>query len=39
MDYLEFIAHLELTFKSERPPPQIVQQELLKAAERSGEYF
>jgi hypothetical protein len=38
MDYLEFIAHLELTFEAERPPPpQIVQQELLMAAEERGE--
>jgi hypothetical protein len=34
------IAHLELTFEAERPPPpRIVQQELLMAAEESGEYF
>jgi ribosomal protein S27E len=34
------IRHLELTFEAERPPPpRIVQQELLMAAEESGEYF
>ena len=34
------IRHLELTFEAERPPPpQIVQQELLMAAEEMGEYF
>ncbi len=34
------IAHLELTFEAERPPPpHQVQQELLMAAEKSGEYF
>jgi len=34
------IAHLELTFEAERPPPpHNVQQELLLAAEESGEYF
>jgi len=33
-------AHLKLTFEAERaPPPQVVQQELLMAAEESGEYF
>ncbi len=36
----KFIRHLELTFEAERPPPhQIVQQELLMAAEERGEYF
>ena len=36
----KIIAHLELTFETERPPPpQVVQQELLMAAEESGEYF
>ena len=35
----KIIAHLKLTFMAERPPPQIVQQELLMAAEESGEYF
>ena len=44
MDYLEFIDkiidHLKFTFMAERPPPsQIVQQELLMAAEEKGEYF
>ena len=34
------IAHLELTFEAERPPPpRVLQQELLIAAEESGEYF
>jgi hypothetical protein len=34
------IAHLELTFEAERPPlPHHVQQDLLMAAENSGEYF
>jgi len=34
------IAHLELTFEAERPPPpHNVQQELLMAAKKSGEYF
>jgi len=34
------IRHLELTFEAERPPPlHNVQQELLIAAEESGEYF
>ena len=34
------IAHLELTYEAERPPPPYnVQQELLMAAEESGEYF
>jgi ribosomal protein S27E len=34
------IAHLKLTFEAERPPPpHNVQQELLMAAEGSGEYF
>jgi hypothetical protein len=34
------IRHLELTFEAERPPPtHHVQQELLMAAEESGEYF
>ncbi len=37
---LKIIAHLKLSFMSERPPPpQIVQQELLMAAEERGEYF
>ncbi len=34
------IRHLELTFEAERPPPpRVVQQDLLIAAEGSGEYF
>ncbi len=34
------IAHLKLTFEAERPPPpRIVQQEFLMAAEESGKYF
>ena len=34
------IRHLELTFEAERPPPpQVVQQEFLMAAEEMGEYF
>jgi hypothetical protein len=33
------IAHLKLTFLAERPPPQIVQQELMMAAEERSEYF
>jgi hypothetical protein len=34
------IRHLELNFEAERPlPPRCVQQELLMAAEESGEYF
>ena len=34
------IAHLELTFEAERPPPpRVLQQELLMAAERHEEYF
>jgi hypothetical protein len=34
------IGHLELTFEAERPPPsQIVQQELLMAADERKEYF
>jgi hypothetical protein len=34
------IAYLELTFEAERPrPPQVIQQELLMAAEEQGEYF
>jgi len=36
----KIIAHLKLTFMAERPlPPQIVQQELLMAAEEKDEYF
>ena len=34
------ISHLELTFEAERPPPpRVVQQDLLMAAEESGEYL
>jgi len=34
------IRHLELTFEAERPPPpRVVQQDLLIAAEESGAYF
>jgi hypothetical protein len=33
------IAYLKLTFLAERPPPQIVQQELMMAAEERSEYF
>ena len=34
------IRHLKLTFEAERPPPpRVVQQDLLIAAEESGEYF
>ena len=34
------IRHLELTFEAERPlPPHHIQQELLMAAEESGEYI
>ncbi len=34
------IRHLEMTFEAERPPPpRVVQQDLLIAAEESGEYF
>jgi len=35
----KIIAHLKLTFLAERPPPQIVQQELMMAAEERNEYF
>jgi hypothetical protein len=35
----KIIAHLKLTFLAERPPPQIVQQELLMTAEERDEYF
>ncbi len=36
----KIIAHLKLTFMAERPPPsQIVQKELLMAAEERSEYF
>ena len=34
------VSHLELTFEAERPPPpQVVQQGLLMAAEEQGEYI
>jgi len=33
------INHLKLTFVAERPPPRVVYQELLMAAEAGGEYF
>ncbi len=34
------IGHLKLTFHAERPPPpQVIQHELLMAAEDRGEYF
>ncbi|MCK4431816.1 MAG: acid--CoA ligase [Candidatus Aminicenantes bacterium] len=34
------IGHLKLTFHAERlPPPQVIQHELLMAAEERGEYF
>jgi hypothetical protein len=34
------ITHLKLTFHAERPPPpQVLHQELLMAAEERGEYF
>jgi hypothetical protein len=34
------IHHLKLTFVADKPPPpQIVYQELLMAAEEQGEYF
>ena len=33
------IGPLKLSFIAERPPPQVVQYELLMAAEESGEYF
>jgi len=36
----KIIAHLKLIFMAERPPPsQVVQQELLMAAEERGEYL
>ncbi len=33
------ICHLKLAFHTERPPPQVVQHELLMAAEERGDYF
>jgi hypothetical protein len=39
-DIDRIIRHLELTFKTERPPPpHHVQKELLMAAEGSAEYL
>jgi len=36
----KIIAHLELTFEAEwPPPPRIAQHELLTEAEERGEYF
>ena len=36
----KIICHLKLTFEAERPPPpRVLQQELLMAAEEHGEYF
>jgi hypothetical protein len=36
----KIIHHLKLTFFAKHsPPPQIVQQELMMAAEERGEYF
>jgi len=36
----KMIRHLRITFQAERPPPShVIQQELLMAAEGSGEYF
>ena len=36
----KIIKHLKLGFKPERPPPpQVLQQELLMAAEERGDYF
>ena len=36
----KIIHHLKLSFQAERPPPpQVVQHELLLAAEEIGEYF
>ncbi len=40
VDPLKIIDHLKLTFMAERPPPsQVVQQELMMAAEERGEYL
>lgn len=34
------IGHLKMTFVAERPPPpQVIQHELLMAAEERGEYL
>lgn len=36
----KIICHLRISFQAERPPPcHVIQQELLMAAEGSGEYF
>jgi len=36
----KIIDHLKLSFMAERPPPpHVLQQELLMAAEERGEYF
>jgi len=36
----KLIGHLRLSFQAERPsPPQVVQHEILMAAEEIGEYF
>ncbi len=36
----KIINHLKLTFLAERPPPpRVLQQELLMAAEEKGDYF
>ncbi len=38
--WAEMIRHLKISFQPERPPPsQVVQQELLVAAEQWSEYF
>ncbi len=38
--YRVFFHYFDLTFEAERPPPpRVVQQDLLIAAEESGEYF
>jgi len=37
---MRIIRHLELSFQAARPPPpRVLQQELLMAAEERGEYF
>jgi len=33
------ICRLKITFHAERPPPQVVQHELLMEAEERGDYF
>lgn len=36
----KILRHIKLTFMAERPPPpQVLQQELLVAAEERGKYF